>query len=55
MARYRFNQHMSANLNVNIVFDKKYYAGVNMFYFGERLYYWWGEPRNLNVGVRYDF
>jgi outer membrane receptor for ferric coprogen and ferric-rhodotorulic acid len=55
MARYRFNQHLSANVNVNNVFDKKYYSGVNTFDFGEGLYYTWGEPRNLNVSVRYDF
>jgi outer membrane receptor for ferric coprogen and ferric-rhodotorulic acid len=55
MARYRFDQHLSANLNVNNLFDKKYYSGVNTFDFGEGLYYTWGEPRNLNVSVRYDF
>jgi outer membrane receptor for ferric coprogen and ferric-rhodotorulic acid len=55
MARYRFDQNLSVNLNVNNLFDKKYYSGVNTFDFGEGLYYTWGEPRNLNVSVRYDF
>ncbi|MGI4836843.1 MAG: TonB-dependent siderophore receptor [Janthinobacterium lividum] len=55
MTRYRFNQHLSASLNVNNVLDKKYFSGVNGFDFGQGLYYTWGEPRNMNVSMRYDF
>lgn len=54
MARYKLNQHLTLGMNVNNVFDKKYYAGVNtMGSWGE--YYDWGEPRNLNVSMHYQF
>ncbi|MBR8652747.1 TonB-dependent siderophore receptor [Achromobacter sp. Marseille-Q0513] len=54
MARYRFDRHWSASLNVNNVFDKKYYASVNGMA-GWGMYYTWGAPRNAFLNVRYDF
>ncbi|QLF92847.1 TonB-dependent siderophore receptor [Pseudomonas sp. ABC1] len=50
MARYKFNQHLSASLNANNIFDKKYYSGIGNLNMG-----FYGEPRNLTLGVRYDF
>ena len=49
MARYRINQHLAATLNVNNLFDEKYYAGMAGSY-GH-----YGAPRNATVSVRYDF
>ena len=49
MARYRINQNLAATLNVNNVFDKKYYAGMAGSY-GH-----YGAPRNATVSLRYDF
>lgn len=54
MATYRFNKHASASLNINNVFDKKYFSNVSYLYgYGE--YYNWGAPRSFNLSVRYDF
>ncbi len=50
MARYRFNANWSATLNVNNVFDKKYYSIFNWY-----STYTWGEPRSVFLNVRYDF
>ncbi len=52
MARYRFNAHLSLNLNVRNAFDKRYFAGMRDF---GRVQYTWGAPRSVNVGMRYDF
>ncbi|WP_175650815.1 TonB-dependent siderophore receptor [Pseudomonas sp. Marseille-P9899] len=49
MARYKFNEHVAATLNVNNLFDEKYYAGMAGSY-GH-----YGAPRNATVSVRYDF
>jgi len=49
MARYRFNDHLSTTLNLNNLFDEKYYAG----FAGSYAHY--GAPRNLMMNVRYDF
>jgi outer membrane receptor for ferric coprogen and ferric-rhodotorulic acid len=49
MARYRINQNLAATLNVNNLFDKKYYAGMAGSY-GH-----YGAPRNATVTLRYDF
>lgn len=54
MARYRFDRHWSASLNVNNLFDKKYYASVNGMA-GWGMFYTWGAPRNAFLNVRYDF
>lgn len=49
MARYRFNEHLSTTLNLNNVFDEKYYAGFS----GSFAHY--GAPRNVMMNLRYDF
>ncbi|MGU3307910.1 TonB-dependent siderophore receptor [Pseudomonas sp. M5A4_2d] len=46
MSRYQFDEHVSASINVNNLFDKKYYERVG-FYNGV----YWGEPRSLTLAV----
>ncbi|MNY75353.1 Ferric-pseudobactin receptor precursor [compost metagenome] len=51
MARYDFSDHLSATLNVNNVFDKKYISSVSD---------WWysgysGAPRSVALNVKYKF
>lgn len=47
MARYDFNRHLSATLNVNNLLDKKYYStGFGGFY---------GDPRNAMLTMKYRF
>ena len=48
LARYDFNQHLSASVNLNNVFDREYlsYAGDHGMY---------GAPRNIMTGIRYNF
>lgn len=48
MARYKFDEHVSANLNVKNLLDQKYYENVG-FYNGV----FWGEPRTLSVGLEW--
>ncbi|MEQ4618808.1 MAG: TonB-dependent siderophore receptor [Corticimicrobacter sp.] len=50
MARYQFNKKLSASLNVNNIFDKKYYTMMDFY-----STYTWGEPRSAMLNVRYDF
>jgi outer membrane receptor for ferric coprogen and ferric-rhodotorulic acid len=50
IARYKFNQHLSTQLNISNLLDKKYYTGL-----GETGFVFYGEPRNLTLGARYDF
>lgn len=52
MARYQVDKHLSFSLNVNNALDKEYFAGVSSL---GGLYYTWGAPRSVNVGMRYDF
>lgn len=47
---YQINSHLSANLNVDNLFDKEYYTNVG-FYNG----IYWGEPRNLKLSLRARF
>ncbi len=54
MGRYQVNRHLSINLNVDNVFDKKYYSGVTDFT-SQGLFYTWGMPRSVNLSARYDF
>jgi outer membrane receptor for ferric coprogen and ferric-rhodotorulic acid len=49
MARYQVNEHFAATLNVNNLFDEKYYAGMAGSY-GH-----YGAPRNATLDLRYDF
>lgn len=46
MARYQFDEHLSASLNVKNLFDEHYYNNIG-FYNG--VYY--GEPRTVMLGV----
>ena len=48
MARYKFDEHVSASLNVKNLFDEKYYENVG-FYNGV----FWGDPRTVSVGLEW--
>lgn len=48
MARYVFDKHVSATLNVKNLLDQKYYENVG-FYNGV----FWGDPRSLSLGVEW--
>jgi len=50
MARYEFNDRLSATLNVNNLLDKHYYTIFNWY-----STYTWGEPRNVRLTVDYRF
>ena len=49
MASYKFNKNLDFQLNVNNLFDKKYYdrIGVNSMVYGD--------PRSFNFGMKYSF
>ncbi|MNE80688.1 Ferric-pseudobactin BN7/BN8 receptor precursor [compost metagenome] len=50
-ARYDLTQHLSASVNVNNLFDKKYLSSLDpTFYTG-----YCGEPRNVMFSTRYSF
>ncbi|SFB37106.1 TonB-dependent siderophore receptor [Pseudomonas sp. NFPP24] len=46
MSRYQFDEHVTASLNVNNLFDKKYYERVG-FYNGV----YWGDPRSVTLAL----
>lgn len=46
MSRYEFDKHLSASLNVDNLFDKKYYDNVG-FYNGV----FWGDPRTVTLSL----
>ncbi|SDU93798.1 TonB-dependent siderophore receptor [Pseudomonas mucidolens] len=46
MSRYEFDKNLSASLNVNNLFDKKYYNNVG-FYNGV----YWGDPRTMTLSL----
>ena len=50
MARYRFNRNLSAQLNVNNVFDRKYYSQVGFYSQGA-----WGAGRSAMMTMRYQY
>jgi len=50
MARYEINKRLTAQLNINNLFDKKYYG---MFAAYNQLTY--GAPRNVTVSLKYKF
>jgi outer membrane receptor for ferric coprogen and ferric-rhodotorulic acid len=54
MARYKITRNLTAGLNINNLFDKKYFSGVTNIP-GQGEYYTWGEPRNLTANIRYNF
>ncbi|WP_104903047.1 TonB-dependent siderophore receptor [Pseudomonas sp. LH1G9] len=46
MSRYQFDEHVSASVNVNNLFDEKYYERVG-FYNGV----YWGDPRSITLAL----
>lgn len=52
-AQYHFNKHWSAALNINNVFDKKYYQTVANTNPSAGNFY--GEPRNFLGSIRYSY
>ncbi|MNS70018.1 Ferric-pseudobactin BN7/BN8 receptor precursor [compost metagenome] len=50
MARYRFNRNLSAQLNVNNVFDRKYYSQVGFYSQGA-----WGAGTSAMLTMRYQY
>lgn len=50
MARYQFNDQLSATVNVNNLLDKRYYTIFSWY-----STYTWGEPRNVRLTLNYRF
>lgn len=50
MARYKFDRNLSAQLNVNNLFDRKYYSQVGFYNQGA-----WGAGRSATLTVRYQY
>ncbi|THF64773.1 TonB-dependent siderophore receptor [Pseudothauera nasutitermitis] len=51
MARYDFDDKLSATLNVNNLFDKKYIASVSDWWYSGM----YGTPRSVALNLRYNF
>ncbi|MCY1353078.1 Ferric-pseudobactin receptor [compost metagenome] len=51
MGRYQFSEQLSATLNVNNLFDKKYLSALDTTFYGG----YYGEPRNLLLTGKYEF
>ncbi|HCD06246.1 MAG TPA: TonB-dependent siderophore receptor, partial [Methylophaga sp.] len=50
MAKYQVTPALSAQLNINNLFDEKYYTNIGFY---SQLAY--GAPRNANLTLKYDF
>ncbi|AFJ03011.1 Putative OMR family iron-siderophore receptor precursor [Methylophaga frappieri] len=50
MARYQITPDLQAQLNVNNLFDEKYYSQIGFY-----SQYAYGAPRNVTASLRYDF
>ncbi|MCK6190649.1 TonB-dependent siderophore receptor [Pseudomonas sp. EYE_354] len=50
LARYDIDKHLSASLNFNNIFDRQYYSGYGLYNS-----YYSGDPRNIMVGLKYQF
>jgi outer membrane receptor for ferric coprogen and ferric-rhodotorulic acid len=50
MARYRFNRSLSAQLNVNNLFDRKYYSQIGFYSQGA-----WAAGRSAMLTMRYQY
>jgi len=50
LASYQVDEHLSVGLNVNNLFDQKYYDGLGTFNSGS-----YGEPRNAMVNAKWQF
>ncbi|MFW3441595.1 TonB-dependent siderophore receptor [Aliarcobacter butzleri] len=49
MAGYKINKSLDLQLNINNIFDEKYYEGIGV---NSMLY---GDPRNFTLGMKYTF
>ena len=49
-ANFRIDQNLSVQLNLNNVFDEKYYTAI----FSQDTGNYYGEPRNFAVTLRYE-
>ncbi len=49
-ANYQISRNLSAQLNLDNVFDKKYYASI----YNSNLGNYYGEPRNFAITLRYE-
>jgi len=49
MFGYKFDLNISAQINVNNIFDKKYYSGIGANSMA------WGDPRNAVLTLKYSF
>lgn len=49
MAGYKINKNLDLQLNINNVFDEKYYEGIGV---NSMVY---GDPRNFTIGMKYTF
>ena len=50
MGKYEISKNLSAQLNINNLFDKEYYAN---FVYGNQYIY--GDPRNTTLSLNYKF
>lgn len=50
MARYRFSDRLSAQLDVNNVFDERYYEQIGFYSQA-----WWGEPRSAVLSLDWQW
>ncbi|QLF92880.1 TonB-dependent siderophore receptor [Pseudomonas sp. ABC1] len=50
MARYKVNQDIAITLNINNLLNEEYYSAIGNLGVG-----YYGSPRNLTIGARYDF
>lgn len=51
MARYEFNEQLSATVNVNNLFDKKYITSVSDWWYSG----YYGAPRSVALNMKYKF
>ncbi|MDT4877678.1 Ferripyoverdine receptor precursor [compost metagenome] len=51
MSRYQFTEQLSATVNVNNLFDKKYFSALDTTFYGG----YYGEPRNVLLTGQYRF
>lgn len=49
MLGYKFDKNFSTQVNVNNIFDKKYYEGIGTSAMA------WGAPRNATLSFNYKF
>ena len=52
MVGYRFDKHLDLQLNINNLFDERYYRSISSASNGASVY---GEPRSITLTARYQF